>query len=190
VVAVVALVLVCGCVLSGVFWFRSIDLGKPDSDTGASQVVDYRKTNPAALTRDHKLGRISYPMSPPAGGPHNPIWQNCEGNVYEAPIASEHAVHSLEHGAVWITYRPDLPRDQVDALANRVRGSEYLLMSPYPGLDRPISLQAWGYQLKVDSASDKAIDAFIATYRRNASLEPGAPCGAGITTTGTEPLPR
>ena len=92
---------------------------------------------------------------------HNAAWQNCMGDVYDAPIANEHAVHSLEHGAVWITYRPGLPQDQLDKLAGKVRGVEKMLMSPYEGLDKPISLQAWGYQLKVDNADDPRIDEFI-----------------------------
>jgi hypothetical protein len=133
-------------------------------------------------------GHLTYPMSPPAGGNHNPYWQNCMGDVYPAEIASEHAVHSLEHGAVWVTYRPDLPADQVAALKARVTNRPYMLMSPYPRLDRPISLQAWGYQVKVDSADDPAIDSFIDKYRVNAAPEPGATCSSGVTDTGTDVL--
>jgi hypothetical protein len=109
------------------------------------------------------------------------------GDVYSEQIANEHAVHSLEHGAVWVTYRPDLPADQVEKLASKVRGVEMMFMSPYPGLDAPISLQAWGYQLKVDNASDGRIDEFIKSLRVNATLEDGAVCSGGITVTGTTP---
>src|SRR5215208_5439695 len=56
------------------------------------------------LSRDHVRGRINYPQNPPVGGPHNPVWQKC--GFYSKPVRNEHAVHSMEHGAVWITYRP------------------------------------------------------------------------------------
>ncbi|WP_213456695.1 DUF3105 domain-containing protein [Rhizomonospora bruguierae] len=151
-------------------------------------IANYTKTDPGMLTRDHKPGPQTYKVQPPVGGDHNNVWQNCMGDVYDAPIANEHAVHSLEHGAIWITYQPDLPKDQVDALAARVRGQEKMLMSPYPNLDAPISLQAWGYQLKVDKADDARIDAFIKALRVNASQEgPTALCNQGITATGTTP---
>ena len=58
-------------------------------------------------------------------------------------------------------------------------------MSPFAGLDKPISLQAWGYQLKVDNADDGRIDEFISALRQNAPSEPGATCTGGITATGT-----
>jgi hypothetical protein len=45
---------------------------------------------------------------PPAGGTHNDRWQNC--GLYDAPVPWENAVHSLEHGTIWISYRPDLRR--------------------------------------------------------------------------------
>jgi hypothetical protein len=110
------------------------------------------------------------------------------GDVYDAPIASEHAVHSLEHGAVWVTYRPNLPKDQVETLAAKVRGKEKMLMSPYEGLDAPVSLQAWGYQLKVQDVNDDRIDEFIKTMRVHASIEgPNASCSTGVTATGTTP---
>ena len=69
---------------------------------------------------DHRSGSLIYAENPPAGGPHNPMWQNC--GVYDRPLYNEYAVHSLEHGAVWITYRPDLDATQVAALKKLVEG--------------------------------------------------------------------
>lgn len=151
-------------------------------------ISNFRKSDPELVKGgDHKTGSIQYTVQPPVAGPHNAAPQNCMGDVYDAPIASEHAVHSLEHGAVWITYRPDLPADQVAKLAEKVKGQEKLMLSPFQGLDKPISLQAWGFQLKVDNADDSRIDEFIKTLRVNASIEgPTAPC-QGITATGTTP---
>jgi len=54
-------------------------------------------------------------------------------------------------------------------------------------LDRPISLQAWGLQLKVDSPADPRIDQFIQEFRISAAPEPGATCSGGVTATGTTP---
>lgn len=153
-------------------------------------IINVRKLDPEHLQYErHQPGKIEYTKYlPPVGGTHNDAWQNCMGDVYDAPIANEHAVHSLEHGAVWITYRPDLPKDQVEKLAERVRGKEKMMMSPYEGLDAPISLQAWGYQLKVDNADDERIDEFIKALRVNASIEgPNALCSSGVTATGTTP---
>jgi hypothetical protein len=127
-------------------------------------------------------------MNPPAGGSHNNFWQNCMGVVYPAQIADEHAVHSLEHGAVWVAYKPDMPQDQVDKLAGMVRDREFMMMSPYPGLDANISLQAWGYQLKVDNADDGRIGDFINALRRNATQEAEAGCSGGITDTSVTPI--
>jgi hypothetical protein len=110
------------------------------------------------------------------------------GDVYDSEIAKEQATHSMEHGAVWITYRPDLPKAQVDELASKVRNQTFMLMSPYPGLDAPISLQAWGYQLKLNDVTDKRIDQFIDALRINATQEPQAGCSGGITDATPTPL--
>jgi hypothetical protein len=160
-----------------------------DKAAGIDGIVDFRKKDPKlAKGGQHQAGPIKYDVLPPTSGPHNAAWQNCMGDVYDAPIASEHAVHSLEHGAIWVTYRPDLPAAEVSALAAKVRGKEKMLMSPFDGLDKPISLQAWGYQLKLDKADDGRIDEFIKALRVNASVEgPTALCSTGITATGTTP---
>jgi hypothetical protein len=148
-------------------------------------IVNYRAQKNAALdSRNHKDGTLTYLTSPPVGGDHNPLWQNCMGDVYDAAIANEHAVHSLEHGAVWVTYKQGLAADQVAKLQEKVQGRDYMFMSPIANLDKNISLQAWGYQLKVDNADDKRIDQFIQALRLNATLEPNAACSSGNTTTG------
>ncbi|MGI5244941.1 DUF3105 domain-containing protein [Dactylosporangium sp. CA-139066] len=165
-------------------------LGWHDRADQISGIKDYYQIDKAMVgQREHVWGPQQYKLSPPVAGNHNANWQRCLGDVYPAAIANEHALHSLEHGAVWITYNPSLPADQVEKLAKRVRGNDYMLMSPYPGLDKPISLQAWGFQLKVDNADDKRIDEFIKALRQNASLEAGTPCSQGdiITETGTTP---
>ena len=148
-------------------------------------IVNYRaQKNPQIDAREHKDGQLTYATTPPVGGSHNPLWQNCMGDIYTAPIANEHAVHSLEHGAVWVTYRQGLAQDQVDVLKSKVEGKDFMMMSPYPSLDHNVSLQAWGYQLKVDDVNDKRIDEFIKVLRLKATLEAGAGCSSGNTTTG------
>jgi hypothetical protein len=134
-------------------------------------VVDY----PGGV---HKDTAIAYDQSPPFGGEHNNTWADCMGTVYPAQIASENAVHSLEHGAIWITHRPDLPADQLDVLKKKVDGVEYMLLSPYAGLKTPVSVQSWGHQLFLDSANDPRLDQFIDDLRLNAVTTPefGAPC--------------
>ena len=156
-------------------------------------IHNYLQTNPEYFKYDpnvgnHKAGVLEYPTAPPVGGVHNGQWQNCMGDVYPAAIPKEQATHAMEHGAVWVAYNPDLPADQVEKLASKVRNVEFMLMSPYPGLDSKISLQAWGYQLKLDNANDGRIDEFINALRKNTTQEPQAGCSGGITDTGDVPL--
>ena len=129
----------------------------------------------------HVDGVVDYTESPPVGGQHAPPpdWADCTGTVYDVDIRHENAVHSLEHGAVWITYDADaLSQDDVDSLAALVQDEPYRMMSPYAGLDSPISIQAWGHQLKVDSAGDPRIKQFADFLAQNAEFTPelGASC--------------
>jgi Protein of unknown function (DUF3105) len=127
----------------------------------------------------HTEGDVDYAQTPPAGGEHNPVWQNC--GFYTEPIRDENAVHSLEHGAVWITYSPDLPQDEIERLRDLAQSQTYVLVSPYPGLDSPVVASAWGKQLRLESAEDPALEQFIGAYRQGPQTpEPGAVCTGGI----------
>ncbi len=128
----------------------------------------------------HTTDPVDYPEDPPVGGPHDPSWQKCA--VYDAPVRNENAVHSLEHGAVWITYQPDLPESDREILAALAENQPYLLISPYPELEDPVVASAWGAQLRLDNVNDPRLQAFIDRYAGNGP-ERGASCESGVETT-------
>lgn len=133
----------------------------------------------AITERAHVLSPVAYPQTPPVGGNHMPIWQNC--GFYDAPIANEFAVHSLEHGAVWITYRLDLGKEEVDVLHHLAARETYVLVSPFPDLPAPIVASAWGRQLRLDSAADPRLGQFVRAFRLGKQApERGGPCMGGI----------
>jgi len=131
---------------------------------------------------DHRSGSIQYAENPPAGGPHNPSWQDC--GVYDQPLYDAYAVHSLEHGAVWITYRPDLGAEGVAALKQLVDGRTYTLLSPRDGLPSPVVISAWNAQLTVESPTDERLKGFLDQYEQGATApERGAACSGGYRET-------
>jgi hypothetical protein len=132
------------------------------------------------LSRNHVQTPVTYPQTPPVGGDHNPVWLNCMGTVYDKPQQNENAVHSLEHGAVWVTYNAKATPDDIKTLSDRVKKTPYSLMSPYPTEPGTITLTAWGTQLIVDKADDPRVAQFFTKYVQGPQTqEPGASCSTG-----------
>ncbi len=128
--------------------------------------------------QSHTEDDVDYPENPPVGGPHNPVWQNC--GFYSEPIQDENGVHSLEHGAVWITYSPDLPDDQVEILRGLASPGGYVLVTPRDDLPSDVVASAWGFQLQLDGADDPRLEEFLGKYVQGPqTLEPGASCSGG-----------
>lgn len=131
-----------------------------------------------ATTNKTTRGPIEYDRSPPTNGEHDPLWQNC--GVYEKPIKDRHAVHSLDHGVVWITHQPGLPANQTEEL--RSYGSEdNVIVSPYPGQDAPVTVTSWRVQLELEDANDPRLRQFVDGFR-NSELAPlsGNRCTLGV----------
>jgi hypothetical protein len=133
----------------------------------------------ADLSRNHVREAVQYAQTPPVGGDHAGTWQNC--GAYDEPIVTELGVHSLEHGAVWVTYRADLDDDSVEALAALAETDPFVLVSPWEGaLPAPVVASAWGRQLRVEAANDARLRAFVAEFAQGEQTpEPGAPCTGG-----------
>ncbi len=176
------------------------DHGGAEQDENGCDVVE--KSTPVALelgvvqetseeAADHVLCPVVYETSPPMVGDHFPAWQNC--GFYTEPLLDEVAVHSLEHGAVWIAYDPDLDAAEQDAISTLVSTDPHFLAAPYPGLANPIVLTAWKRQVAVERISDDAAAGFIDNQlgrRSETAPEAGASCGSAIGTPPFEPLSR
>lgn len=73
----------------------------------------------------------TYPSTPPASGPHNPI--TLGAGVYDSPPAIDRAMHSLEHGAVIVWYSPDVT-GELDRLTAFYSGADVgsrVIVAPY-----------------------------------------------------------
>ncbi|MFF7048912.1 DUF3105 domain-containing protein [Streptomyces griseorubiginosus] len=151
--------------------------GKGHFVTGSDGVRTWKGT----LGRTHVVKTVNYPMEPPVGGDHNQVWMNCNGDVYTKALNNMNAVHSLEHGAVWVTYTSKAKKADVDALAAKVKKTPYTLMSPDEQQKDPIMLSAWGHQRTVTSATDPNVDKFFAKFVQGEQTpEPGAACTGGL----------
>ena len=133
----------------------------------------------AVAAPEHVDGDLHEDGEVPAGGPHDAIWQNC--GFYDTEVRSENAVHSLEHGAVWITYEPGVAEDQLRQLRGFTRGTDKVLVSPIAGQDSPIIVTAWANQLELSDANDARLAQFVNEFEGSLDApEPGGRCNGGI----------
>ncbi|MFF3401561.1 DUF3105 domain-containing protein [Streptomyces sp. NPDC002659] len=175
-------VVVAGLVGFGVYVLNK-ESDKKDQELAQAKapVTGEKSWDAKKLGRTHVTKTVTYPMKPPVGGDHNQVWMNCNGDVYKEPVPDMNAVHSLEHGAVWVTYNDKASAGDVSKLSEKVKKTPYTLMSPFKGQAGPIMLSAWGKQLTVDSASDPRVSQFFTKYVQGAQTpEPGAACTNGL----------
>jgi hypothetical protein len=184
-----SVVIVGGLIAGGVVLVRSQDDGGSDTaasdSSGKGRFVtgkDGVRTWEGKLSRNHVTKAVKYATQPPVGGDHNQVWMNCNGDVYTKEINNTNAVHSLEHGAVWVTYNAAAKKADVEALAAKVKKTPYTLMSPLDDQKDPIMLSAWGHQRTVTGADDPDVDKFFEKFVQGEQTpEPGAACTNGLS---------
>lgn len=171
-----------------VFWLVLVVSLYPGSQYHGTNVNRYIEglTLFSSPGREHRQDDdITYDREVPVGGAHLAIWLNC--GIYDEPVQEENMVHSLEHGAIWLAYQPDLPARQVELLRDLVRqehqhfGKPFLVLAPKPDLDAPVIVTAWQMQLELDNASDKRLVQFLRRYHKGLfTPEPGVDCTGGV----------
>ncbi len=170
--AVLPLILLVGLGYFGFNWITTRDDNREPAGVAAFSYAGGQHSNKT----------VSYKESPPAGGEHNPVWQNC--GFYDSVIPNENAVHSLEHGAVWITYSPDVSEDDKAELKSWAKDRPYLLVSEYDDQASPFVFTAWNNQLAIDSLSEKQATQFMNYFIQGPQTpERGATCSGGNSMT-------
>jgi hypothetical protein len=90
----------------------------------------------------------TYEDTPATSGYHELSWIS-EPKVFDTPAPETRAVHSLEHGAVFVYYLPEadggVPQAVVDRLASIANQDQATFLAPYPTLtpERALTITAW-----------------------------------------------
>jgi hypothetical protein len=151
-----------------------VDLGLPGEPQGTLTYT--------GLARNHVDTPVDYPQTPPVGGSHNRVWQNCQ--YYDTSVPNERAVHSIEHGAVWITYSPTTSQADRQVLRALADTGDHIIVSEYDGLPSPIVATAWGKQLQLPSVNDPRLQQFVTAFENGPQTpEPGATCRKSTSAT-------
>lgn len=112
--------------------------------------------------------RVTYQSNPPTSGNH---WSTpLRDGIYDTQKPDEGAIHSLEHGRVWITYKPDIGQETIDAIKDGLKGQFGIIVSPRAANETDIALAAWTrldtFNLNEDGTVDiKRILDFTQRYR-------------------------
>lgn len=161
-------------IVAGLTW---LGVRGQSGDAPASSPLDGLTTY-KDVARDHTEKPVTYAQTPPVGGAHSAVWQNC--GWYDTTVKNENAVHSMEHAAAWITYSPDLTLDQKGKLKAELAGRSYVVASQYPGLPAPVVASAWGAQVQLTGVDDPRLAEFLTTYANSPKApEPGGECTGG-----------
>ncbi|MEX2006840.1 MAG: DUF3105 domain-containing protein [Candidatus Saccharimonadales bacterium] len=129
-------------------------------------------TQHAEQSRDHiATGQTHEPFNsdPPSSGPHYAgSSAPAPWGVYVQEVPEEVFVHNQEHGGVIITYKPDLPKDQVEKLqklfappySNKSFKPTRAIVTPRPKNTKAIQLAAWTWTLSLDQYDEDKIMKF------------------------------
>lgn len=139
VITAVVVVAVVGLIWAGIAYSRRSGKDAPGevyADQGQQHVaLDYS---------------FSYNSNPPTSGPHYASPANW--GVYEYEANDKIFIHNLEHGGIWISYRPGVASSTIQALQDIINefGGSKLVMSPRSANASDIAVAAWTRLLKIN----------------------------------------
>ena len=105
-----------------------------------------------------------YNSNPPSSGPH---WANpAKNGIHDQVLPDEQLIHDLEHGYVWIAYRPEASDEVKNKLREIVRGDDWkVVLAPRDKNEAMVALVAWGRVLSMDQFDEGKVKDFIRAYR-------------------------
>lgn len=163
-------------VVGGIYWLIKGNQKKiAERKIYAIQIPD-QGSNHIGVGSSHP----DYNSNPPTSGWHYPEWK--QKGVYKEQQPDGNLIHNLEHGYIWISYRPDASDEIIKQLEDFYGFGSKIIVEPRKENDKLISLAAWNWLDTFDPGSGdslndvelKRIDDFIDQYI-NQGPEPNAP---------------
>jgi hypothetical protein len=155
-------------------WFFFLRGGSAPEEIAGHEVQSFSTAGEGVHTPP-----FDYDTSPPVAGPHSDV---IPCGTYGTAVANENLVHSLEHGAVYALYSPDLPVPQIrtlEGLAEQEGWSNNFLVAPYDG-EMPegtlISIGSWGYRMDLEEVDENAIVQYYDEFNGTRTNEAGVGC--------------
>ena len=122
---------------------------------------------------------FEYNSFPATSGPHAAEW--VIWNAYSQQLPALNLVHNLEHGGIVVQFGPDLPEEDLQAVAEwYLEDPVALVLAPLPELEDRIALTAWTRLITCDGFDLEEFTAFRDEFRFNGpeaippeNLQPG-----------------
>ena len=108
---------------------------------------------------------VTYKTNPPTSGDH--LADAKTWGVYNDEIDDKAAVHGLEHGGIWISYK-NISEKEIQILKEVGKNnSQSVIVSPRRENDNKIVVASWGQMMKLESVDKAVIQKYINTYKNN-----------------------
>lgn len=120
--------------------------------------------------------KYEYNSNPPTSGWH--FAKPANWGVYKEEMDDRILIHNLEHGGVWISYKPEIPDDIKKKLESYFeKYGTKVIVTPRKANDADIVLAVWTRleKFSVSEFSEERVDNFIRRLRNKTAPEPMAP---------------
>lgn len=158
----VAVALALIIVGTGYAFLRGDGGGGPEAEElGLGQAIPIMRTSHLRTVEER---HSPYNSNPPTSGPHTQFL--ARWGIHTQAIPPEIQVHNLEDGGVLVHYScadcPELVR-QLEEVVGQYR--EHVILAPYPNMETPIALTAWGRLDTLEGFDAERLHRFIRAYR-------------------------
>ncbi|HEX9503447.1 MAG TPA: DUF3105 domain-containing protein [Patescibacteria group bacterium] len=156
-ILLIYVVIVSAMVALGFWLFKSSE--KQTANLPGQTFPNLGQEHITQASTDHK----PYNSNPPTSGPHWP--QPANWGAYSTTQADEQMVHNLEHGGIWISYKPGrVDKNTINLLNDFAKRYPLIIVEPRDKDDAAIALAAWTHLQNLDKYDEHAILEFINAY--------------------------